>query len=83
MGGFRRAVGGSPLPAGGDPSVAAAARPGDPRTRRAAVLTPRCRWPGLAPKLAPSSSRQPSCRRAQITVKGARVADAMGASAHP
>lgn len=34
----------------------------------------------------PSSSRQPSCRRAKITVKGARcarVADAMGASAHP
>ena len=44
---------------------------GYPRIRRAAVLAPRCRWPGPAQSWWPCSLRPPSCRQTKITVKGA------------
>ena len=69
-----RGAAASPLPPGGSPPVAAAASRGR-APHPAAAGTGRTR-PVTAPARAgrPSSSRQPSCRRAKITVKGARYA---------
>jgi hypothetical protein len=70
--------GGSPLPAGGNPPSRQPPGPADPAPDARRYSPPRRRWPGPPKSWRPSSPRQPSCRRAKITVKGAHgVANAM------